>query len=183
MIPAMIILILAWSLAGITEDLHTAQFLQGLWSPAISPVFIPAVVFVLSALVSFSTGSSWGTMAILYPLLLPASYTIAVEAGMSHDEAMLIFYNVVSVILAGSVFGDHCSPISDTTILSSLATSCNHIEHVKTQMPYALTVGAVAILFGSIPAAMGVSAWFTFPVGIAVLWGIVHVWGSPTDEK
>jgi Na+/H+ antiporter NhaC len=183
MIPAMIILILAWSLAGITEDLHTAQFLQGLWSPAISPVFIPAVVFVLSALVSFSTGSSWGTMAILYPLLLPASYTIAVEAGMSHDEAMLIFYNVVSVILAGSVFGDHCSPISDTTILSSLATSCNHIEHVKTQMPYALTVGAVAILFGSIPAAMGVSSWFTFPVGIAVLWGIVHVWGSPTDEK
>jgi Na+/H+ antiporter NhaC len=182
MIPAMIILILAWALAGITEDMHTAVFLQGLWSDSLSPIFIPAVVFILSGMVAFSTGSSWGTMAILYPLLLPASYHVAIESGMGHDEAMVIFYNVVSVILAGAVFGDHCSPISDTTILSSLATSCNHLEHVKTQMPYAVTVGAVAILIGSIPAAMGISSFITFPLGLAVLYAIVQFAGKRVEE-
>ncbi len=181
MMPAMIILILAWALAGITEDMHTAQFLQGLWSESMSPVFIPAVVFILAGLVAFSTGSSWGTMAILYPLLLPASYHIAITNGMEHADAMVIFYNVVSVILAGAVFGDHCSPISDTTILSSLATSCNHLDHVKTQMPYAVTVGAVAIFMGSIPASMGVSSFITFPLGLVVLYAIVHFLGKKTD--
>lgn len=181
MMPAMIILVLAWALAGITEDMHTALFLQGLWSTSLSPIFIPAVVFILSGLVAFSTGSSWGTMAILYPLLLPASYHVAIEGGLGHEEAMIIFYNVVSVILAGAVFGDHCSPISDTTILSSLATSCNHLDHVKTQMPYAVTVGAVAIFVGSIPAAMGLSSMVIFPVGLTILYGIVHFVGKPTD--
>ncbi len=181
MMPAMIILILAWALAGITQDMQTAVFLQGLWSDSLSPIFIPAVVFILSGLVAFSTGSSWGTMAILYPLLLPASYHVAIEGGMSHEDAMIVFYNVVSVILAGAVFGDHVSPISDTTILSSLATSCNHLDHVKTQMPYAVTVGLVAVVIGSIPAAMGVSSLILFPVGFAVLYGIVHFMGKPTD--
>lgn len=180
MLPAMFILILAWSLASVTDDMHTAVFLKSLWSSSLSPIFIPTVVFILSALVSFSTGSSWGTMAILYPLMLPASYQIAMESGMGHEEAMLIFYNVVSVILAGSVFGDHCSPISDTTILSSLASSCNHIDHVRTQLPYALTVGAVSIVFGSIPAAMGISSWILFPVAITVLYAIVHFIGKET---
>ena len=182
MMPAMIILVLAWALAGITQDMHTAQFLQALWSDSLSPVFIPAVVFILSGLVAFSTGSSWGTMAILYPLLLPASYHVAIEAGMNHADAMIIFYNVVSVILAGAVFGDHCSPISDTTILSSLATSCNHLDHVKTQMPYAVTVGAVSIFIGSIPAAIGISSFITFPLGIVVLYGVVHFLGKTTDN-
>jgi Na+/H+ antiporter NhaC len=183
MLPAMFILILAWSLAYITEDMHTAIFLKGLWSSSLSPIFIPAIVFILSALVSFSTGSSWGTMAILYPLLLPASYQIAVESGMGHEEAIIIFYNVVSVILAGSVFGDHCSPISDTTILSSLASSCNHIDHVRTQLPYAITVGLVSILFGSIPAAMGISSWILFPIAIVVLYAIIHFIGKESPSS
>ena len=100
---------------------------------------------------------------------------------MSHEEAMIVFYNVVSVILAGAVFGDHVSPISDTTILSSLATSCNHLDHVKTQMPYALTVGFVAVVIGSIPAAMGVSSFILFPLGLIVLYGVVHFMGKETD--
>ena len=182
MLPAMFILILAWSLAYVTEDMHTASFLKSLWSTSMSPIFIPAVVFILSALVSFSTGSSWGTMAILYPLMLPAGYQIAMESGMGHEESMIIFYNVVSVILAGSVFGDHCSPISDTTILSSLASSCNHIDHVRTQLPYALTVGAVSILIGSIPSAMGISSWILFPISIAVLYAIIHFFGKETVD-
>jgi Na+/H+ antiporter NhaC len=180
MLPAMLILILAWSLAIITEEMHTAVFLNNLWSDSLSPFLIPAIVFILSALVSFSTGSSWGTMAILYPLLLPASYHISIEAGLSHNEVMIIFYNVVSVILAGSVFGDHCSPISDTTILSSLASSCNHIDHVRTQLPYALTTGFIAIVVGTIPASMGVSPLILFPIGIAALYATVRIFGKKT---
>lgn len=179
-LPAMIILILAWSLALITEEMHTAAFLNSLWSDSFSPYFIPAIVFVLSALVAFSTGSSWGTMAILYPLMLPASYHISIEAGLSHDQVMIIFYNVVSVILAGSVFGDHCSPISDTTILSSLASSCNHIDHVRTQLPYAITTGMVAIVIGTIPASMGVSPLILFPLGFGIMYLIIRILGKKT---
>ena len=96
---------------------------------------------------------------------------------------MYIFYNVVSCVLAGSVLGDHCSPISDTTILSSMASSCNHVDHVKTQMPYALTVGAVAVIFGTIPGALGASPWITFPIGVIILWIIVYFIGEKVENK
>ena len=118
-------------------------------------------------------------MAILYPLILPASWLIAQNTGLDHEASLAIFYNVVSAVLAGSVFGDHCSPISDTTILSSLASSCNHIEHVRTQLPYALTVGVVSIIIGTIPAAFGISSWILFPAGLFVLFLIVKFVGKP----
>jgi len=174
MLTAIVILVLAWSIALVTKHLHTADFIsQSLVSINISPQFIPAFTFILGALVAFSTGSSWGTMAILYPLILPASWLIAQNFGMDHESSLAIFYNVVSAVLAGSVLGDHCSPISDTTILSSLASSCNHIEHVRTQLPYALTVGGVSIIIGTIPAAFGISSWILFPTGILIMFLIV----------
>ncbi len=180
MLTAIVILILAWSIALVTKHLHTADFIsQSLVSINISPQFIPAFTFILGALVAFSTGSSWGTMAILYPLILPASWLIAQNFGMNHDESLSIFYNVVSAVLAGSVLGDHCSPISDTTILSSLASSCNHIEHVRTQLPYALTVGGVSIVIGTIPSAFGISPWILFPTGIFVMFLIVKFVAKP----
>lgn len=180
MLTAIIILVLAWSIALVTKHLHTADFIsQSLVSINISPEFIPAFTFILGALVAFSTGSSWGTMAILYPLILPASWLIAQNFGMNHEESLSIFYNVVSAVLAGSVLGDHCSPISDTTILSSLASSCNHIEHVRTQLPYALTVGGVSIVIGTIPSAFGVSPWLLFPLGILVMFLIVKFVAKP----
>lgn len=174
MLTAIVILVLAWSIALVTKHLHTADFIsQSLVSVNIAPQFIPALTFIFAALVAFSTGSSWGTMAILYPLILPASWLIAQNAELGYDGSLAIFYNVVSAVLAGSVLGDHCSPISDTTILSSLASSCNHIEHVRTQLPYALTVGGVSIVIGTIPAAFGISSWILFPLGIIVLFLIV----------
>lgn len=181
MMTAMLILVLAWSLAQITHDLHTADFLKSLWSDALSPVLLPAIAFVLGALVAFSTGSSWGTMAILYPLLLPTSFSICLENGYTLEETLPIFYNVVSCVLAGSVLGDHCSPISDTTILSSLASGCNHIAHVKTQMPYALTVGLAALLVGTLPAALGITSWLLYPLGIVVLALVVLRFGRKID--
>ncbi len=182
MMNAMIILILAWSLAEITDLLHTADFITNLLAGHVTPVFIPTVTFVLAALVAFSTGSSWGTMAILYPLMLPAAWNVGIEAGMEQAAIMPIFYNVVASVLAGSVLGDHCSPISDTTILSSLASSCNHIDHVKTQMPYALTVGGVAIFLGTLPAAWGISSFILFPAGIIILYLIVTYFGKSVDN-
>ncbi len=178
MLPAIVILILAWALAAVIEDLHTADLLTSLLSDSLSAPFIPAFTFLLAAIVAFSTGSSWGTMAILYPLMLPASWQISMEAGLDFETAMSIFYNVVACVLAGAVLGDHCSPISDTTILSSLASSCNHIEHVRTQLPYALTVGLIAVLIGIIPTGYGLSAWICFPLGIIALYGLIELLGK-----
>ncbi len=182
MLTAIVILVLAWSLALVTEHLHTADFISQIMVEAsLSPIFVPFITFILAALVAFSTGSSWGTMAILYPLILPASWLITTEFNYEYHQSLNIFYNVVASVLAGSVLGDHCSPISDTTILSSLASSCPHIEHVRTQMPYALTVGGVSVFIGVLPAAIGIPAWVTFPAGIVVLVLIVKVFGKPVE--
>jgi Na+/H+ antiporter NhaC len=172
MLGAIMILVSAWALADVTEHLHTADFIIGLLGdiPAWS---IPFITFILAAVVAFSTGSSWGTMAILYPLMLPAAWKLSLESGMDYDSAMSIFYNVTSCVLAGSVLGDHCSPISDTTILSSLSSSCNHIDHVRTQLPYAAICGVASIVFGTIPTALGMPNWVSFVLGIGVLFLLV----------
>lgn len=183
MLTAIIILILAWSLAGVIEDLHTASYLSSLLNDQLSPHFIPAITFILAALIAFSTGSSWGTMAILYPLILPLSWQVCELSGWEQTESMSIFFNVVSAVLAGSVLGDHCSPISDTTILSSLASDCNHIAHVQTQMPYALTVGIVAVAIGTLPAAYGSPFWVNFPIAVFALWLIIHFIGKKTEAE
>ena len=163
MFSAVMILTLAWGLAITTEELHTADFLVHLLGSSVNPYMLPPIIFVLAALVSFSTGSSWSTMAILYPIAIPLTWAVAAESGWDPASANGLIYNVISIVLAASVLGDHCSPISDTTILSSLASDCNHIDHVRTQMPYALTVGAVAITCGTLASAFGggvVGLWF-----------------------
>lgn len=175
MLPTMIVLLLAWSLAATTGVLHTADFLIGALSDNLHALWMPAITFILAALISFSTGSSWSTMAILYPLALPLTWTLGIQSELSEPALMEIFYNVISMVLAGSVLGDHCSPISDTTVLSSLASSCNHIDHVKTQMPYALTVGSVSLLFGGILFALLPIPWyFNYLLGAGLLYGIIR---------
>lgn len=179
MFNAVLILTMAWSIALVTKDMHTAEFVSRLllqWS--LSPWLVPVLTFALAALIGFSTGTSWGTMAILYPLILPASWLLCQEQGLNVEATMPLFYNVVASVLAGSVMGDHCSPISDTTIMSSLASSCNHMQHVSTQMPYALTVGATALLMGVLPTALGLPSWVAFLTGFAVLWLVVRFVGK-----
>ncbi len=179
MFNAVLILILAWSIASITDDMHTASFItETMRSIQLSPYWIPGLAFVFSALIAFSTGSSWGTMAIIYPLILPACWKISMDAGLDINSALPIFYNVVSTVLAGSVLGDHCSPISDTTILSSLASSCNHVAHVRTQLPYALLVGAVSLFVGTIPGAFGIPVWILILVGFALLYVAINKFGK-----
>lgn len=179
MLTAILILTLAWALAALTENIHTAQFISNsLINLHVSPYLVPGLAFVLAALVAFSTGSSWGTMAILYPLMLPAIWLLSKEAGLNYDDSLILFHNVVSVILAGSVLGDHCSPISDTTIMSSLASQCNHIEHVRTQLPYALSVGGVSLLIGTVPVAYGLPLPIAFILGFLSLFIIVRYLGK-----
>ncbi|MCC7318797.1 MAG: hypothetical protein IT219_09715 [Bacteroidales bacterium] len=186
MLTAIVILTLAWSVALVTDHLHTADFIaESLMRISFSPYLIPAFTFVLAALVAFSTGTSWGTMAILYPLILPSSWLLTTSAGIEHTHSLTIFYSVVSSVLSGAILGDHVSPISDTTILSSISSGCNHIEHVRTQMPYALTVGLVAIFIGTIPAAFGIPTWILMLISIAVLWGLIRLLGKkiiPTEK-
>jgi Na+/H+ antiporter NhaC len=158
MLYAIVILVLAWALGGVCRDLDTAGFLIGAIGDWISPVWIPASVFVLAALVSFATGTSWGTMAILFPLAVPLAHRIA-----PGQETILL--GTVSSILAGSVWGDHCSPISDTTVLSSMATSCDHVDHVRTQLPYALFIGAISLCCAELPVAAG---WYGPWMGLLV---------------
>ena len=180
MLPTMIVLLLAWSLAATTGVLHTADFLIGALSDNLHALWMPTITFVLAALISFSTGSSWSTMAILYPLALPLTWNLGIQGELAEPALMEIFYNVISMVLAGSVLGDHCSPISDTTVLSSLASSCNHIDHVKTQMPYALTVGAVSLLMGGILFALLPLPWYlNYLIGGLTLFGIIR-WRGKT---
>ena len=179
MFNAVLILTMAWSISLITKDMHTAEFVSQLllqWS--LSPVLVPMLTFILAALIGFSTGTSWGTMAILYPLILPASWMLCIDEGMTVAATMPLFYNVVASVLAGAVMGDHCSPISDTTIMSSLASGCDHLQHVSTQMPYALTVGSVAMLIGVLPTSLGLPSWTAFLLGLAVLAIIVRFVGK-----
>ncbi|MFT4522396.1 MAG: Na+/H+ antiporter NhaC [Bacteroidia bacterium] len=182
MIPAIAILSLAWALANVTKDLHTAEFLASTIGNSVSAQFLPTIVFILAASIAFATGTSWGTMSILYAMVLGATWSICQAAGLDLETSRSIFVNVVACVLAGAVLGDHCSPISDTTILSSMASDCNHIDHVRTQMPYALTVGGVSILFGTLPAGFGVPGYITFPIAALVLYGVVSYFGKSVEN-
>ncbi|WP_412068055.1 Na+/H+ antiporter NhaC family protein [Rubrivirga sp. IMCC43871] len=183
MLLAIIILILAWSLSNVNDALGTSQWLIDRLSGTLSPGIVPALVFLLAAATAFATGSSWGTMGILMPLVIPLAWGVLAADGLhTTGDYTHIIYSTVSAVLAGSVWGDHCSPISDTTILSSLASQCDHIDHVRTQLPYAMTVGVVALLLGTLPTGYNVPWWVMMPICAAVLFAVVRFVGEPVDD-
>jgi Na+/H+ antiporter NhaC len=183
MLLAMIILVLAWALGAITGELHAADYLASLLGDFLAPALVPAAVFVLAALTAFATGTSWGTMGILLPLVVPLAWAILGLHGMQDAAHMHILYSAIACVLAGAVWGDHCSPISDTTILSSMASGCDHIDHVRTQLPYALLVGVVALGAGTLPAGLGLPWWACLALGAAITVLVVRAAGrqSPTQ--
>ena len=180
MLYAIIILVLAWSLSGVNAELHTAGFLASQLGDAVDARLMPTVVFALAAVTAFATGTSWGTMGILTPLVVPLVWTSTTLQGLTDADHLL--YASVSAVLAGAVMGDHASPISDTTILSSAATSCDHLEHVHTQLPYALTVGGIAILTGLIPSGFGLPWWLCMVVGGVCVATAVWWLGEPRRD-
>lgn len=181
MLFAMIILVLAWSLSAITVELNTANYLVSVLAGTLSPPFVPAIVFLLSAVTAFTTGTSWGTLGILMPLVVPLTWAVLGANGIADAEHMHILYSAIACNLAGAVWGDHCSPISDTTVLSSMASGCNHIEHVRTQMPYALLVGAVAVGVGTIPGGYGFPPLLSILAAIGVLLFVLYRFGRRPD--
>ncbi len=179
----MIVLILAWSMSAVTSDLNAKGYLISILGDSLPVALVPAVVFVLAAITAFSTGTSWGTMGILLPLVLPLTWAVMTVSGMADASGMHIMYSAIACVLAGAVWGDHCSPISDTTVLSSIASGCDHIEHVRTQLPYALLVGLVAIGIGTIPAGYGAPPWVSLIVGGAILLTVLRFFGRRADES
>jgi Na+/H+ antiporter NhaC len=181
MLMAIIILILAWCIGKICTELHTADYLVHALAGILSPRILPLVVFLLAMGISFSTGTSWGTMSILIPIVIPLAFGTARAAGLEGEAFERILLASIASILSGAVFGDHCSPISDTTIMSSMSSSADHIDHVRTQLPYALTVGAVSLVFGYLLTAIHVSPFVSIAISIGLLLAVLGLFGRPVD--
>jgi Na+/H+ antiporter NhaC len=179
MTPAIVILVLAWSIGTVCNDLHTADYLVGRLSGVIAPEFLPGLIFFVAAAVSFSTGTSWGTMTILTPLSIPLVIQITQLHGMAPVTQETILFSSIAAILSGAVFGDHCSPISDTTIMSSMASTCDHIDHVRTQLPYSLTVAAVSMAICYIPQSLGLPVSVILPASLVIIFLIIRFLGKP----
>ncbi len=166
MVPAILILTLAWSLKSMTDSLGAAEYVAGLVESGAEGLmnFLPAIIFLIAVGLSFATGTSWGTFGILIP--------IVVSAFQAVDYQLMIV--AISACMAGAVCGDHCSPISDTTIMASAGAECNHINHVSTQLPYALTCAVVSFVT-YIVAGFTTNALISLPVGIVLMVGTLLV--------
>lgn len=182
MFLAVVMLTLAWAIGSITQDMRTADYIISVISDSIAPHWLPVIVFLVCAATSFSTGTSWGTMAIMMPLVIPLAFHISSVNNLSDAESYLIMVGAISSVLAGCVFGDHCSPISDTTILSSMASGCDHVSHVNTQLPYAIFVAFFCMLFGDIPTAFGFPPLLSILIIIACLIIGLRIIGKKTED-
>jgi Na+/H+ antiporter NhaC len=182
MVIAMVILVLAWSLGAVTEELGTAQYLAQILSDTVPLHLFPVLVFGVAASTAFATGTSWGTMAILLPLVIPL--TVSLGGGFNFDGGThySILLGVISSVLAGAIFGDHCSPISDTTVMSSMASACDHVDHVRTQLPYAFLVAGVGMVVGDIPTAFGFPNWLSLLTGALFLFLFLRFRGTVIPE-
>ena len=182
MMIAMVILTLAWSLGAVTQDVGTAAYVSQLLGGNLPLFLLPAVVFITSGAMAFATGTSWTTMAILIPLVIPLTVSLAGGTGFADGSLYGILLATTSSVLAGAIWGDHCSPISDTTVLSSTAAACDHVDHVRTQLPYAVLVGAVGLVLGSVGTALGLPTWLALLAGVAVLALFLRMFGTPIAE-
>jgi len=173
MMTGLVLLVLAWAIADVADVLQTAPYLITVLGDSLSPYTLPTIIFLLAAVTAFASGSSWGVMAILMPLVIPLCWAVLQANGIADSEHMHILYSCIACVLTGAVWADHCSPISDTTVLSSLATGCDHMDHVRTQLPYAFLGGVAAALIGVLPAGFGLP-WFLLLPTAAIVLVIVH---------
>ena len=166
MVPAILILTLAWSLKAMTDSLGAAEFVAGIMENCAGSLMnmLPAVIFLIGCFISFATGTSWGTFGILIPIV------VSVFSGTDHTLMIIS----ISACMAGAVCGDHCSPISDTTIMSSAGAQCEHVNHVSTQLPYALSVAAISFVTYII-AGFIQNPWISLPIGILLTIGFLLV--------
>jgi Na+/H+ antiporter NhaC len=171
MITACMMLVLAFALKSIINDMHLADYLSSKMGHLISPAIIAPATFLISCLIAFTTGTSWGTCAIVMPFALPLAVQLA---GSQSNIPVIVFASV----LTGAVFGNHTSPIADTMILSSVSAHSDYMDHFKTQLPYGLLAMGVALVIGFVPAAFGIPPLYSLLTGLLVLFLLVRLIGK-----
>ncbi len=169
-----LILISAWVLSSTLQELNAAGTLASFMGDRVPAGSFPMLVFVVAMGVSFTTGTSWGTMGVVTPLAIPTA--LSLTAGLPPEAAHPVIAATVAATFGGAVFGDHCSPLSDTTIVSSISCGLEPMEHVKTQLPYALLAALVALLIGYGGLAIGLSPWLSLAIGAGLLWMLPLLW-------
>ncbi len=186
MLPATAVLVLAWSIGTVckAEHLNTAGYLVESLGDQLSPHWLPAITFLLAALISFATGTSYGTMGLLIPLFVAIEFQLLQSTSLGIEEIANhpLMLATIGAVLGGAIFGDHCSPISDTTILSSAATGCDHLSHVRTQLPYSLMIAGISLGLGYVALAFGVSPYVSIPVAILVQWLVLRIVGRDPEQ-
>jgi Na+/H+ antiporter NhaC len=169
------ILVLAWSLGTVTGDMKLADYIITLIGDSMPFGLLPLIIFAFGMLISFATGTSWGTMTILTPIAIPLAYKITGDVTTASVMAGVVF--------SGAIFGDHCSPISDTTVLASIFSGADHIDHVSTQIPYAVTAAGVALVMYLLYGITGVGPVILIPLGILLLFGLMYVLSNHYSNK
>lgn len=182
LVLAAMTLLLAWSISAACNELRTGEYVLSITRGELPAHAIPALSFLAAGLIAFATGTSYGTMGILVPVLLPLSGSLAADAGLDASLRLTLCQATTAAILGGAVFGDHCSPISDTTVLSSMAAGSDHIDHVRTQLPYALLIAAVCLpSYWAI--GLGVNALIVVPLAAVVVIAVFRGLSARTDES
>ena len=184
MIPAVIVLILAWAIGAICDEdkLSTANYITSLIGDSVRPQFLPAIAFIASGAIAVSVGSSFATMGLLVPMFIPMAASILGQPDSPVSPQDPVFLATVGAILAGAIFGDHCSPISDTTVLSSAASGCDHLHHVATQVPYSIVIAVASLLFGYLPIGFGVPWWIALPLSTSISVGAIIFFGQTPEQ-
>lgn len=177
------ILLAAWMLGGVVSRLDAADLVAGLLEGNLPVTLLPLAIFITGALISFTTGTSWGTMAVLMPLAIPVIFTLSGQAGSPPPpEVESYVVAAIAAVFSGAVFGDHCSPFSDTTIVSSIAAGVEPLEHVRTQLPFALIAAVAAALFGFVPLGFGLSPYISLVAGCVLLFFLPTLFRKPTNH-
>ena len=178
MIFTIVLLLLAWSLSSIVKDLGTSTFITHLLADKLPEFILPATIFAFASLISFAIGTSYGTMGVLMPLAVPLAFEVAKLNGLEGEALHHYMVLNISCVLTGAIFGNHCSPISDNVILSSMSAKCDHMEHVRTQIPYALFICAISLFTGYIPVALGLSVWLVLPLNFILITLLLRIIGK-----
>lgn len=174
-----VILVLAWTLSSVIAQLGTAYYFAELVTVSLPYWMLPMLIFITCCIISFAAGS-FGCMVLLMPIAIPIAYQ---ASSFATGYAPQFVFACIAAVLSGSIFGDHCSPVTDTTILSSLGAGCDNLDHVKTQLPYALTVAGIASVVGYLPAGLGISPLFSVPAGIIIAVLIIRFAGKKVEAS
>jgi len=175
LVSTMVVLVLAWTLAGVVDQLGTVYYVVDIISAGIPQMLVPTLIFVTCCLISFAAGS-YGCMFMVMPIAVPI---VAAVGGIAENPAADPFMlSCVAAVLSGAIFGDHCSPMTDCTILAALGAGCETMDHVRTQMPYALTVAITSVVFGTLLTSLGLSPFVGLCLGIVFMALVIRILGK-----